>query len=274
MIVVIVSASTTFPLRDRQLVLTFPIQKERQGTMLSDKQDAYGHEVYDYLRGISSREIVERDDGFFSLSSGAPAYFAPFKYWLPYERKAIRYVRGRVLDVGCGAGRVLLHLQERGHDCVGIDISPLAIRVCRERGVKDARVIPVTRVGPRLGCFNSIVMFGNNFGLMESRSHAQWLLRRFHRIATPDARIIAATADPYVTKEPDHLWYHRRNRKRGRMGGQIRIRIRYKKYATPWFDYLMVSREEMVDLLTDTGWQVKTFIDSEEFYYAAIIEKT
>jgi SAM-dependent methyltransferase len=245
--------------------------------MLTDKQDAFGHEIYDSHRGISSFGVIERDDGYVDyvdVSQGTSVYFAPYRRWAPFEKKAMRYVTGRVLDIGCGAGRVLLHLQERGLECVGIDNSPLAIKVCRERGAKDARIMSVTQVGPQLGVFDSLVMFGNNFGLLESRKRAKWLLQRFHRITTPKARIIAASADPYATKKPEHLWYHQFNRKHGRMGGQLRMRLRYEKYATPWFDYLLVSREEMVDLLTDTGWQVKTFIDSSPFMYVAIIEKT
>ena len=40
------------------------------------------------------------------------------------------------------------------------------------------------------------------------------------------------------------------------MSGQIRLRIRYHKYASPWFDYLMASPEEMQDLVKDTPWRV------------------
>ena len=58
------------------------------------------------------------------------------------------------------------------------------------------------------------------------------------------------------------------------MSGQIRIRVRFNKYATRWFDYLMVSKKEMKEILEDTGWNVKQFIDSEgDSLYAAIIEK-
>ena len=135
--------------------------------------------------------------------------------WPKTERQAIRLARGRVLDVGCGAGRVALHLQDRGHEVVGIDLSPLAVEVSRRRGVQDARELPVTRVGDELGRFDTIVMFGNNFGLMGSRRRAPWLLRRFRSMANEDARILAESVNPYKTDNPGHLAYHERNRRRG-----------------------------------------------------------
>ena len=52
----------------------------------------------------------------------------------------MRFVRGRVLDLGCGAGRVGLHLQSRGHDVVGIDVSPLAVEIAGQRGLADVRL--------------------------------------------------------------------------------------------------------------------------------------
>ena len=63
----------------------------------------------------------------------------------------MRHVRGRLLDVGVGSGRVALHLQESGHEVLGIDISPLAVEVARRRGVEDARVLAFKDVGPKLG---------------------------------------------------------------------------------------------------------------------------
>ena len=42
-------------------------------------------------------------------------------------------VRGPVLDVGCGTGELSLFLARRGHDVLGIDLSPLAIRQAREK---------------------------------------------------------------------------------------------------------------------------------------------
>jgi SAM-dependent methyltransferase len=204
---------------------------------------------------------------------GPAAYFFPLRRWPRAERRAIRLARGRALDVGCGAGRVALHLQERGHEVVGIDLSPLAIEVSRRRGVRDARELPVTQVGPELGRFDTIVMFGNNFGLMGSGKRAPWLLRRFRSIANEGARILAESVNPYKTDNPEHLAYHEQNRRRGRMPGQLRIRIRHQSYATPWFDYLLVSPEEMAELAEGTGWDLRRVIDEGEQVYVGVLER-
>ena len=166
-----------------------------------------------------------------------------------------------------------MHLQDRGHEVVGIDLSPLAVEVSRRRGVQDARKLPVTRVGDELGRFDTIVMFGNNFGLMGSRRRAPWLLRRFRSIANEGARTLAESVNPYKTDNPGHLAYHERNRRRRRMAGQLRIRIRHHGYKTPWFDYLLASPEEMASLAEGTGWELSRVIDEGEYVYVGVLER-
>jgi hypothetical protein len=116
-------------------------------------------------------------------------------------------------------------------------------------------------------------MLGNNFGLFGSLERARRLLKKLSNVTSERGRTIAETLDVYQTDNPDHLSYHEFNRKRGRMGGQVRLRVRYKKYATPWFDYLMVSKKEMADILDGTSWEIKRFIDSRGPVYITIIDK-
>lgn len=239
---------------------------------LTNRQDAYGQAIYDYHRGNDAYEVNERDDGYIGIARPAD-YFRGHEEWPRYERQAIRLARGKVLDVGCGAGRHSLYLREKGLDVLPIDLSPLAIVVCQLRGLKNARVMSITEVSGRLGTFDTILMLGNNFGLFGSFDQARLLLDRFHGMTSRRARIIAETNDPYETRERCHLDYHERNRKRGRMGGQVKMRVRYKKFATPWFDYLLVSRGEMQDILDGTGWRVSRFIDSGWSAYIAVMEK-
>ncbi len=240
---------------------------------ISREHDAYGQMILGALDGKQLQEIVERDDGFITASIFGPqVYLAPFRRWPAHHRQGVRYVRGRVLDVGAGAGRVSLHLQERGHDVVAIDISPGAVQACKRRGVRNARVRALEDVDEALGVFDTVVMYGNNFGLFASRAKAKRLLRRLHRLTSERGRIVAETRDVRRSDDPVHVRYRKRNVAHGRMPGQIRLRVRYRDLATPWFDYLMVGTDELRDLLDGTGWTLERTIDSDDTYIA-VIEK-
>jgi SAM-dependent methyltransferase len=243
------------------------------GKMLKPHQEGYGQALYDFFHKAEGYEIVERDDGLIAPAGGPQNYFRSYDEWPESQKQAMSYVRGRVLDIGCGAGRHSLYLQEQGFDPLGIDISPLAIEVCKLRGLEKAKVLSITQVSSKLGTFDTILMLGNNFGLFGSFKRARWLLRRFRAMTSAQARIIAESRDPLGTDRPEHLAYHEFNRQRGRMPGQLRIRVRYRTYTTPWFDYLLVSQVEMQEILAGTGWAVREFLDWKEGIYTAIVEK-
>ncbi len=222
--------------------------------VLTDIQDAYGHLISERHIGQDNVEIVEREDGYIDTSRLGPRnYFADYADWTEHQKRAIGYATGRVLDIGCGAGRHSLYLQQQGHDVLGTDNSPLAIETCQRRGLKNAVVTSITQLNSKIGTFDTILMMGHNFGLVGNYKRAKWLLRRFAVMTTDTAKIIAETMNPHETTDPGHLAYHQFNRDRGRMSGQIRLRVRYKQYATPWFDYLFVSKSEMEDILDGTG---------------------
>ena len=105
-----------------------------------------------------------------------------------------------------------------------------------------------------MGKFDTILMLGNNFGLFSNESPTRTLLRRFLKVTNPKAKIIAEILDIY--KPPVPLYqkkYHLKNKNCDRMPGQVRIRIRYHEFATPWFDYLLASKEDMKTLVNGNG---------------------
>ena len=240
---------------------------------IPEEQDAYGAELKGYVDSGHDIEIVERDDGLISDGATISSYFAPFEQWADHEKKAITYAQGNTLDIGCGAGRVSLHLQQIGLPVTGIDNSPGAIDVCRSRGVQSLNNLSITQIGKNLGVVDTYVLYGNNLALLGSEKRARWLLRRMYANSSPDARIIGSNIDPYRNKNPVHLEYHQYNRLRGRLGGQVRIRIRYEKRKSPWFDYLLLSKTELESILRDTGWKIECYVDENEGSYVAIIKK-
>lgn len=240
--------------------------------------DAYGHIIWNAFNGLTSFDVVERDDGYINVSGYEKIYLAEYNQWDKCEKESIRFAKGKCLDIGCGAGRVPLYLQKKGIYCLGIDNSPLAIKTCQTRGVVNTKISGLEQINLfRNNYFNSIIMFGNNFSLLSNVKKAKRLLRTMHKITTEDGLIIAGNRDPYITDNPFHLIYHKANRKKGRLPGQLRVRVRFMQYSTGWFDLLYVSKKEMKEILNGTGWKVYKFINSQEFakngLYTAIIKK-
>jgi SAM-dependent methyltransferase len=239
------------------------------------ERDGYGKQLLAQFYGQEpTAEIIERDDDYIDTGSEPGYYFTRRDEWRELERKAVDLARGRILDVGCGAGRHALYLQEKGFDVTGIDNSPGAIKVCRLRGLKRALVRPIEEIDKfRRNSFDTILMMGNNFGLFGGAENARLILEKMSRVTKPDARIIAGTRDPYKTDLKEHLEYLRFNKRRGRLPGQIRIRVRYGKTVGDWFDLLFVSPDEMRKILEKTDWRVREFLDSGSANYFAVIEK-
>ncbi|HVL80706.1 MAG TPA: class I SAM-dependent methyltransferase [Actinomycetota bacterium] len=229
--------------------------------MLSDEHDAFGVAMLTHLERGSGVAALERDDGFIE---GHPmdGYFTTADHWPPEFVRELDELSGRVLDVGCGAGRVALYLQEHGCQVVGIDSSPAAVETSRRRGVLDARILALQDIGPELGLFDAIVFAGNNLALAGTPPELSGLLRRLRDVTHARSVIVADGLDPYTTDDPVHLTYHERNRARARPGGQVTMRVRFRDRATPWFELLLRSRDELLADLEGTGWGLRRWADS------------
>jgi hypothetical protein len=98
------------------------------------------------------------------------------------------------------------------------------------------------------------------------------MLEALGAVTRPGGSILGRGVDPYATDNPFHPGYHRRNRVLGRMGGQVRIRVRHHDLATPYFDYLFASADELRALLAGTEWVLDEY-EVDEPTYAAVLKK-
>ncbi|MEU8464563.1 class I SAM-dependent methyltransferase [Streptomyces sp. NPDC029003] len=214
-------------------------------------------------------EVIERSDGFVGVCDAAE-YFAPFDDWPERERLLTSRARGAVLDIGCGAGRHALHLRKEGLDVTGVDSSPGAVAVCRERALPallgSAGALPCAE-----GAFDTLLALGANLGLLGGRARAASTLAEFARVAAPGARLLATGRDPYASTDRVHADYHEANRRAGRMAGQLRIRIRSGAIAGPYFDYLYCSLPELEELLAPSGWTLSEAFESPGGGYGVVL---
>jgi SAM-dependent methyltransferase len=240
---------------------------------LRDEEDAFGRALLDRLDGRAAATVLERDDGHRGRPYPVDVFFAPLAAWPRPEQRLFDAVRGRVLDVGCGAGRHSLEAQERGLETVAVDVSPGALEVSRRRGVRDVRPLALADVDGRLGRFDTVLMLCGNFGLVGDAAGAEHVLGRLHRLTSPGARVVLDSEDPAVDNDASDLAYQERNAARGRLPGQVTIRIRYGPLATPWFELLNVSAGELEVLAAASGWRLAHLEPAEPPDVYAVLEK-
>jgi SAM-dependent methyltransferase len=240
-----------------------------------DRSDAFGRALLDWVRGGSEPEVYERDDGFIDVGAGPELFLADSRGWPAPERQAMRFVRGGVIDVGCGGGRVALHLQERGHGVVALDASPLAVKATRLRGVEETWCMSIDALTEHIGALDTVVLFGNNFGILGTPERSRKVLTAWAKRMPSGARILAESTSPYSGGAPGiDRRYYQRNRAHGRLPGQARLRVRYRDWATPWFWWFFASPREMAQIVRGTGWhQSRVLASSPQDPYVAVLEK-
>jgi SAM-dependent methyltransferase len=237
--------------------------------------DVFGRALLDWAQGGTLPEILEREDGFTQVGAGPDVYLSEFKGWPRAERKSLRYIRGRVLDVGCGAGRVALELQRRGMKVVGLDSSPFAAKAAKIRGVNEVWSKPLEELGRKIESFDSLVLFGNNFGIFETPPRAREVLIHLAVTTKPEARIFVESTSAYGGGAPafDRSYYHQ-NKARGISSGQVTVRYHYGHLVGPWFRWLYVSQREMRSVVAGTGWRIERVLGSSSNEpYVAILTK-
>ena len=220
--------------------------------------DALGAALLAHLEEgeLAGLHVVERDDGHSSADSASP-FFSRAGDWFAVEESVPDRVHGRVLDVGAGAGRFSLDLQDRGHDVLALDVSAGCLEVCRRQGVESTfygTVFDLAATEPEP--FDTFLLLGHNIGLLASPEIAPRFLTTLATMANPGAVILGTCREPLATSDPYNLAYHQMNRQRGRPPGQLTIRVRWCHLATSWFDYWFLSPDELATVAAKAGWML------------------
>jgi SAM-dependent methyltransferase len=248
---------------------------------LKDEEDSFGNNIFEsYHSGnlYSGYEIEERSDGRFILYGDSNSYFEPFEEWTTIQQQIAPALKGRILDVGCGGGKHSLYFQEQGQDVYAMDNSPKAIETCKIRGIKKTIVCDVEHLHKldNTYCFDHIVFWGNNLGLFQSEVFFHYLMGILERYTHQESILHLESMSPYEDGflDPETVEYVKHNLERKRLGGQMNVRVRYKKYVTPWSDYIFLSKSELETLIQRTCWKIDNiFEDKKTNQYIAQLKK-
>lgn len=163
-----------------------------------------GRALRDYQRGDTGARFVVHSDLWDSEITLVEEYYRPRHQRLSeIELRALALCRGRVLDLGAGAGRHALELQERGHEVTAVDVSPEAVEVMRRRGVRDARCGDLTAVANE--CFDTLLLMMHGIGLAGTLDGLTVFLEAARQVLRADGQILCDSADlALVLPPPDH----------------------------------------------------------------------
>ena len=180
-------------------------------------------------------------------------FFLPHEAWPWWERHAVGLATGAVLDLGAGAGRHSLHLQDLGHEVTAVDSSPGAAAVCRARGIRDVRLADLTalRDGQR---WETVLLMCGNLGLAGEWEPTRRLLKQLGAMTVAGGLLIGDSVDP---ADPEDLDYQERNRRAGLQLGRVRLRLRYGDLLTPWWELLNLPPADIEGLVDGTGWRLE-----------------
>lgn len=185
------------------------------------------------------------------------------------DELALDRCRGRVLDVGAGAGRHALALEARGLEVVAIDVSPLAVSLCRKRGVRDARVCDVMRLDSAdvLGQFDTLFFGMQTIGVAGGVETLGRLLERLTSVLHSGGEIIVDSSELRDAWEGDDT-----DTTPGR--GEIVLSTRYRGWHGAAFPWLYLSESDLRAVAADAGFEMETLgrVDSGEFLAALRLE--
>lgn len=153
-----------------------------------------GHEPYAGSLSLGMGHLTLRPESARPQPLG-PVQFSVLDWSAPAtscERELLRTLRGPVLDVGCGPGRMLAAARELGLMAMGVDSSAPAVRLATSRGavaIHGSIFDPV----PHEGNWASALLLDGNIGI---GGNIRVLLERIASLLAPGGHVLAEAETP------------------------------------------------------------------------------
>ncbi|MET9325529.1 class I SAM-dependent methyltransferase [Tsukamurella sp. NPDC003166] len=179
-------------------------------------------------------------------SAGGEVRRLPVARWLGHEHAdesllgaVLDWCHGPTVDLGCGPGRIVDLLLRRGIPALGVDDSPHAVRLTRERGAAALRR-DVFAPLPGEGRWSHAILLDGNIGIGGDPAR---LLRRAAALVEPGGTVV-------VEVEPSARGVHREA-----------VRVRSAGGTSVWFPWAHVGFDVLDDLAVDAGLRLARRLD-------------
>jgi SAM-dependent methyltransferase len=239
--------------------------------MYSHPWDPIGHAIHDFHNGVRSVSVLIYSDFEEPVELQASYFFREPAAFPALEQTALSLCRGRVLDIGAGAGCHTLALQEMGFDVSAIDVDPGAVDVMKARGVRDAECSDAFTFSD--GHYDTLLLLMNGIGIVGDPSGLAAFLRHAHQLATPDCRLVFDSLDLRETCTDAEIAARQADPSREYFG-VVRYQVEYRGRKGPWYSWLYIDTLLLNEIVSANGWTVEAIYPDENGRYLALLTQS
>ncbi len=233
--------------------------------ILPENKDPMGTAIYDFFKYGKAARLRVFSSQFDEDEIPVATLFRSYNEMPPIEQTALRLSTGKILDVGAGSGCHTLALREMGKDATAIDISPLSVKVMKERGLN---AMPVNLFDP-LFCesFDTILMLMNGSGIIGKLEHLGDFFQRMKLLLRPGGCILMDSSDlKYLFEEEDGSYLIDLA---GDYYGEIDFRMQYKQVKGDTFDWLYIDFDTLSLYAAQYGFKAEMVEEGSHYAYLA-----
>jgi len=221
--------------------------------------DILGQALYDHYHQLQPHKLWIHNQYGPKEEMPVDTYFRGEDDMPDLEWLALNECRGCVLDIGAGAGSHALALQKRGMNVTALEISPLAVQVMQNRGVKQTTLADIFTYNQNK--FDTLLLLMNGVGLAGTIAGLTQLLTHLGTLLNDGGQILFDSSDVaylYEGKLPAEDYY-----------GEISYQYEYNRQKTDWFKWLYADEHIMQTIATDAGFKMEVLLEDEYDQYLA-----
>ncbi|MBE8727140.1 class I SAM-dependent methyltransferase [Flavobacterium hungaricum] len=230
-------------------------------------KDLFGKAIFDFQTNNNPEDIITETSISEEDEMSIEYLFRTYNEMPQIEQKALQLAKGKVLDVGCGAGSHTLSLQnERNLEVTAIDISTKAVETCKLRGVKNAEVKNILDFEGEK--FDTILLLMNGTGIFGKLKNCNTYLSKLKSLLNPGGQILIDSSDIIYMFDEDEdggKWIPSDND----YYGELVFNISYKGEKEDSFDWLYLDYNTLQNVAISNGLTCELITEGEHFDYLA-----
>lgn len=228
-------------------------------------KDILGEALKDYYHGNYTEDIITETSISEEDVLPLPYLFRKFKEMPTLEQNALQLAKGKVLDVGCGAGSHALWLQAKGLDVTGIDVSKGAVEVSKNRGLKE--VYCKSLLDLKAEKYDTILLLMNGTGIFETLKKMPTYLKHLKTLLHPEGQILIDSSDlqyMYDHSEEGGIWVPSNH-----YYGELEFTMRYKNQQSKSFSWLFIDESRFKEKSLEAGFTFEVVVKGDNYDYLA-----